>query len=309
MAPNAHAADAAAPPKAFSDASYKSVRAERLRSALNVTEEEGVDGLNERVAKLVAYADEVGAERAKVEPTALAAVKAGAVVYKHRSRALVVLYSVVCGYWVSQSPSPAYALACVALWTVLMDFYGAVLHVVLDTPEFIALPAIGDGALEFQWHHAIPRDIVSKDFFEVCGDLNWVCFLHLAWHIYCFGADLRCAPANTMLGAKLMMAYLGQWSHRMAHEQPSRRPGWVLLGQRVGLLLPPDVHHGHHMTYDDGFPILNGCTLHLIRALRWAVPNPWAWLALFAALSLTDVYYTTHFLAKAMGIPLYPVAA
>ena len=265
----------------------------------------GSDGLNERVAKIVALAAEVGPEKAKVEVTALEAVKKGAVVYKHRAKWLVVFYSVVCAYWLTRSPSPGFLLASLALWTVFMDFYGAVLHVVLDTPDFIWLPAIGEGALEFQWHHSIPRDIVSKDFLEVCGDLNWVCFLHLAWHLYLFGLPMQCHAANTLLGVKLLMAYLGQWSHRMAHELDSNRPAWVKIGQRIGLLLPPEVHQGHHTSYDDGFPILNGLTLNLVRGLRRVMPDPRAWLVLFAVLSLGDVYALTHIMTRALNLPLY----
>ena len=135
-----------------SSVTKQSLREKTARAALAVTEEPGIDGLNERVAKIVALAAEVGPERAKVEETALAAVRdKGAQVYKHRAKWLVVFYSVVCAYWLTQVPSAGYLVACLALWVVFMDFYGAVLHVVLDTPEFIWMPAIGEGALEFQW--------------------------------------------------------------------------------------------------------------------------------------------------------------
>ena len=201
----------------------QSEREKAARAALSVMEEPGIDGLNERVAKIVALAAEVGAEGAKVEDTALAAVRKGAVVYKHRAKWLVVFYSLVCAYWLTQVPSAGFLLASLALWVFFMDFYGAVLHVVLDTPEFIWMPAIGEGALEFQWHHSIPRDIVSKDFLEVCGDLNWVCFLHLAWHLATWGLPMQCHAANTMLGVKLLMAYLGQWRRVPRSAPPSAR--------------------------------------------------------------------------------------
>jgi hypothetical protein len=102
MAPRPEAAAEEAPvlKKAAASQLEKSARA-----ALAVTEEPGIDGLNERVAKIVALAAEVGAERAKVEDTALAAVRNGAVVYKHRAKWLVVFYSAVCAYWLTQVPS------------------------------------------------------------------------------------------------------------------------------------------------------------------------------------------------------------
>jgi len=282
------------------------VRISKARAALAQIEQPGIDGLNERVQKIVALADLVGAEKAKVEPTALAAVKAGAVVYKRRSRLMVLTYIVVCSVWLFHAPSLAYAIGAILISMISMDMYGAVLHVVLDAPEFIWLPAIGEGALEFQWHHSIPRDIVSKDFMEVVGDLNWVCFLHLALHLYQFGWEMKSTPANALLAAKLMTAYLGQWSHRMAHEMDSRRPAWVRAGQSVGLLLAPETHSMHHRTYDDGFPILNGITLPLIRFLRAIMPDNRIWLGLFVLLSFTDTYVLTHCLTKALGLPIYP---
>jgi hypothetical protein len=88
-------------------------------------------------------------------PEAMAAVRAGAVVYQRRSKVLLwALVGVIAGTFAG-APSAAYAAACLALMFFFVDFYGAVLHVVLDTPEFIWMPAIGEGALEFQWHHSI----------------------------------------------------------------------------------------------------------------------------------------------------------
>jgi len=91
----------------------------------------------------------------------------------------------------------------------------------------------------------------------------------------------------------------------MAHELESKRPAWVRLGQRIGLLLPPEVHAAHHRTYDDGFPILNGITLNFVRGLRRVMPDPRAWLALFAVLSLADVYVLTHVFCRMLKVPLY----
>jgi hypothetical protein len=107
-----------------------------------------------------------------------------------------------------------------------------------------------------QWHHAIPQDIVSKSFVEVCGDLNVTLMLHFAVLFIRNGFDN--GPLNCMMSAKAVCAFLGQWSHRMAHTQLQHRPAWVKTAQNVGLLVSPELHKTHHTVYDDGFPILNG---------------------------------------------------
>ena len=141
---------------------------------------------------------------------------------------------------------------------------------------------------------------MSKPFFEVCGDLNLVALLHLGWLVAANGG-LGNARANVMAGAKLVMAYAGQWAHRMAHTPDAARPRWVKAAQRAGLLVAPELHKAHHTTYDDGFPILSGLTAPAIGALNKAVPSRYAWLALFAVLSLGDVWVIEHAVSAAFA--------
>ena len=63
------------------------------------------------------------------------------------------------------------------------DFLSGVLHMVLDNPEFINFPIIDDSCLEFQWHHRIPTDIISKSFLQVCGDLNMIMIMLLGFYL------------------------------------------------------------------------------------------------------------------------------
>ena len=86
----------------------------------------------------------------KGNPEAMAAVRAGATVYHNRSKPLVFALFGVILLTFAFAPSPLYAAACLAVMYVFVDFYGAVLHVVLDHPAFIDLPLIGAGCLEFQ---------------------------------------------------------------------------------------------------------------------------------------------------------------
>jgi hypothetical protein len=107
---------------------------------------------------------------------------------------------------------------------------------------------------------------------------------------------------NCMAGCKLLWAYAGQMSHRMAHTPESARPAWATAAQRVGLFVDPALHKKHHAVYDDGFPILNGCTAPLITWLNAAVPNRYAWLAFFAIASLTDTFVLTALAKGLLGM-------
>ena len=116
--------------------------------------------------------------------------------------------------------------------------------------------------------------------------------LHLVWLVVINGG-LGNRAANTMAAAKLAMAYLGQWAHRMAHTPDSARPAWVRAAQSVGALVSPKLHKAHHTSYDDGFPILSGATTRVVGFFNWAVPNRYPWLAAFVVLSLADVQLYT----------------
>lgn len=123
----------------------------------------------------------------------------------------------------------------------------------------------------------------------MCGDLNLVALLHLVWLVV-VNHGIGNSRANVMAGAKLVCAYLGQYAHRMSHTPRADRPAWVRVAQQAGLLVSPELHHAHHATYDDAFPILNGLTARLISLLNKAMPSRHAWLALFALMSLGDVW-------------------
>lgn len=232
------------------------------------------------------------------------AVRQGAQVYHHRHRWLVVVYALMSLFSLYQAPSVVLGAVSLAIMWVVVDVYGAVLHVVLDEPAFINAPIIkdliGPAALEFQWHHTIPRDIVSKSFLEVCGDLNLTVALHLVWHVMIWGFN---SPlANAMAGAKIMMAYLGQWAHRMAHTPDSARPAWATTAQSLGLLVTPALHRVHHSgNHDEAFPILSGFTSPFVAWLLKVMPDRRMWLLLFGVMSFGDIYVCTRLLSAVTG--------
>ena len=103
-----------------------------------------------------------------------AVLEKGTKVYQERSSLAVCFYwGVILYCFYMMLSSPAYIALSILIMMVHVDLYGAVLHVVLDHAPFCALPVIDAGCLEFQWHHAIPRDIVSKPYLQVVSE--WVC--------------------------------------------------------------------------------------------------------------------------------------
>ena len=142
---------------------------------------------------------------------------AGSPVYVRRSPvatytifAIAAGFCLRSGYYVGVQLGPIPLLVGTALMFLWYDLYTGFLHVVLDEPENIKAPYIGQPALEFQWHHQIPTDIVRKDFSDVVGDLNVVVviltFIHFFWSTS-MGTD---HIAGFLAGMKLLWAWYGQ---------------------------------------------------------------------------------------------------
>jgi hypothetical protein len=133
-----------------------------------------------------------------------------------------------------------------------------------------------------------------------CGDLNLVALLHLLWILGVCQTPFNHA-INCMASCKLLWAYTGQMSHRQAHMPASERPWWATAAQSVGLFVSPALHNAHHRTYDDGFPILNGLTAPLIKAMNYLFPDKRIWLGIFVVTSLLDVVVLSHFAKALLG--------
>eukprot|EP00386_Alphamonas_edax_P012640 GDKI01039365.1.p1 GENE.GDKI01039365.1~~GDKI01039365.1.p1 ORF type:complete len:285 (+),score=72.77 GDKI01039365.1:89-943(+) len=253
--------------------------------------------LNDEVRKKMLRSDEI--PQLKSAPQAVAAVRNGAQVYHNRSMVCVVSYLVLAFYFLYNAPNVMYGVAAVIAAWMFVDFYGGVLHVVLDHPPFVDYPVISAGCLEFQWHHVLPYDITAKPYLEVCGDLNLVLFLHIVVHAIINGG-LHNHAGNAVLAAKILAGYFGQWAHRMAHTPPTKRPSWVLWGQKYGILVSPEMHRDHHTTYNDGFPILSGFSAPLVAYMCKIVPDRHVWLAGFLLLSFTDIYVVSRVLSAVL---------
>lgn len=207
--------------------------------------------------------------------------------YPARSRIPIACFALLAARGLLMAPSVLFCATSCVLMVVIIEFYGAILHIVLDTPEYINLPLIGRGCLEFQWHHLIRQDIATKPFLDVCGDLTVIMTVHLAMMALTFG--LSDPKAQFVWGCLVFLAYWGQFSHRQAHMSATKKPSsWVAFCQRHGLLLAPAAHRRHHETYDCEFPILSGFSSPLLEVLVKGCRKAGLahiWLVLFVGLS------------------------
>ena len=81
------------------------------------------------------------------------------------------------------------------------DLYSGILHVMMDHPDNISMPILGQACLEFQWHHTIPSDIVRKDFIYVCGDINMAVVILVPIYVCVLG--INSYPGNGPYAAQL----------------------------------------------------------------------------------------------------------
>ena len=194
--------------------------------------------------------------------------------------------------------APVTCLVSMLVMFFYYDLLSGILHVVLDEPSFISLPLIGEGCLEFQWHHHLPDDIYSKSFLEVCGDLNLVLSIILVKDLLLFkGVN---PTALCLCAAKVLMAYFGQLCHCMCHAPRHCRPAWVTTLQELGLMLHPREHATHHAKYDDNFCIGSGMFNPFVKSLL-PMGGKWTWLGVFIALMVFDVHVMNRFLCSSFG--------
>lgn len=223
-------------------------------------------------------------------------------VYHQRNQTLTVMLFVAAFYFLTRSswPTQVCALATMYSW---YDFYSGVLHVVLDEPSNLQWSPLRAGVYEFLWHHRLPHDIASKSFVEVCGDLNAFVIGNLFYHgsVLLFFMSPRTRYLYlSLLGAKMLVAYFGQYCHRCAHQPSQRLPRWVRWAQRRGWMVSPAKHRQHHRGYDRNFCIGSGASNAFVNRMFTLWPSQryaWLWLVLFVALTAFDLLAWTTMLS------------
>jgi len=256
-------------------------------SKVENTSKDEIALLNDRVQKICG--DKSNPLYANHQKEIQMVLEEGKVIYVNRFTSVVLLVMALAAVTFVHSffvlPVPL-VLAALGVFFVYGDFYGGLLHVVLDHPDSMHYPIIDQPSLEFQWHHLIPDDIARKPYLEACGDLNVAVVLTIAVFSVCSSMD---PLYRLILACKLTSGYCGQWAHKMAHTPKGLRPKWVLTLQDNNILLPARDHMVHHNTYNDNFSINNGTCQHIIGWMRKKTESAPFWLTLFAAVSLTDV--------------------
>jgi hypothetical protein len=215
-----------------------------------------------------------------------AMIREGHVVFKHRSMVLLYFYWMIICVGLLRTPSLPFLLGALASTYAYMEFYSAVLHIVLDNSAFIRIPGLDQPVFEFLAHHILPVEIAQRRFRDICGDLNVIVGVIFVINLVVFDL-LKDGRVMCVVAAGGAMAYLGQFAHRQAHMPPGKVNKFVGWLQEVGVLVSPTLHRAHHRTYDRGFAILGGWSEGVVtRLYREVVPSGWVWLALFVAMTV-----------------------
>merc|ERR1719320_814968 len=188
------------------------------------------------------------------------------------------------------------ALATAISWCA-SDIYGGIVHVVLDHKDVIyyKIPDLWRPALEFQWHHWIPHDIVAKPVMCVLGDMNRAVPLNVLAILvsgYFYGFD---DPIfHFCFACKLLIAYIGQLSHRMSHCTSKERPALAHIFEL--LLIEKVEHQKHHKDHSMNFAILCGWFNPWLNSLVNLIGQKtvWPYLLILALFSFFDVHVIAH---------------
>jgi len=273
----------------------------------------GVDYLNVLVNRKTKEMTADATEKKTELPKEIEATVRGDTVYHHRWRSIVYFFYAFGTYLIlstvlSGAVSPPMFVLLLAVNFFYYDVFSGVLHIVLDEPQHINhFPhniILGPAALEFQWHHHIPHDIVSKPFVEVCGDLNIV-VAGVAALYYLYGS-FETPVGRCFCGLKLLAAYYGQFCHMQAHNPAGRRPAWVQWAQDHRLMISGEDHMVHHRNYDQNFCIGSGLSnAYFMKVVKLLGTDPTMWRNIFYAMLAVDtpimLYMIQHSVMPLIG--------
>lgn len=256
--------------------------------------------LNDRVDAITAKQIQKASDaKTALDPEFIAAQRpksflySGLPIYSNRCKPLVCVFVLLSAYCVlSTIPKLGgfVSVLCLALGFISYDFYSGLLHIVFDYPGFISLPLLGQGCLEFQWHHHIPNDLCKKDFLFVLGDLNMVLSFATPLHLM-YNAEMMTDPLKVMLfGCRVLYAVLGQYSHNQAHQvNPKLRGPLTQHLRNWGIIATMGDHHKHHTPpHNTNFCLIGPCN-KIIQAFYTCLPSPYFHLAFFMLVTIIHV--------------------
>jgi len=279
-----------------------------------------IDKLNEEVERKTCKAVQESkasgkplgvAYEAVLKPMSVDGIWAGSPVYVRRSLVPTILVGSLGALMMALSAPQCGlfpSMVCALVMFLWFDLYSGMLHVVLDEPLNISSPIIGQPALEFQWHHFIPTDIVRKDFSDVVGDLNVPVIAMGVIHCF-YSTALLSEPIPMLLASlKLFWAWYGQASHRFAHNPKISQIPIAKFLQQVGLMVAVKDHKAHHQPPHEEDYCLIGIMNPMIDAMRTVSTNRFVWLGVFLSASIFDVVLLTAVVRKVCIMAGNPVA-
>mmetsp|Transcript_49062 Transcript_49062/g.66851 ORF Transcript_49062/g.66851 Transcript_49062/m.66851 type:complete len:312 (-) Transcript_49062:647-1582(-) len=246
--------------------------------------------LNEKTRSIVESA-QIKAKKDGTElPIHIQHAASGAYVYPNRWNFLVPAFLGFALYLISQAPTMT-SVACVfAIMYIWYDLYSGIVHVNLDDTRNLAgwkAIILFQGCLEFQWHHSIPIDIVSKPLYASCADLNVIVTICLVASIAMGNTS---GTGGALTGCKLLWAYFGQHSHRQSHTMKVKCSPLDRFLQDAGIMISQTKHNGHHRPpHDENFCLIGFCD-RPINMMLSVTTNDTLWFVLWLVATVGDVW-------------------
>ncbi len=186
-----------------------------------------------------------------------------------------------------QSPPPLLdALLLLGLCLLLTDLISGLLHVILDNPRSLEVPAIEGLAQGFQRHHEHPSRIYEMPLYQHL----YVMHLPLT-ALFLVTIPFQESRLSVVFLGMVLALHLMQMAHLWAHLPPERVPGLVTRLQKAGILLSKPRHDKHHTPpYNRDFCIMTGICNPLLNGVVSVVGTTthW-WNAIFVAVALSPM--------------------
>ena len=201
--------------------------------------------------------------------------------YVHRFVFLPPVYAVLAFWLLLRTPTAVSLAVGVPVMFLCYDFYSGILHVNLDDKNNVDFFVLSQACLEFQWHHVLPHDSNTKSLMQNFADLNIIVGLSILVN---FPVLIRSRSAAMLTALKLLFAFYGQFSHRLAHGP--KQQGLLLWMQKLRLLLPKERHRHHHKPpHANNFCLIGNCD----GAIEWLLHQKVNWFACWIFTTIFDI--------------------
>lgn len=256
------------------------------------TDSEALDALNQHARQICAAFStlENDDENTPIE-IAWARKMPNGIVFVPRCRSLTYVLGTMGSFSIAISalyrPTPFLFWLFCLYWYV--DFYGCVLHVVLDDPRTLEWSVLRSDALLFQWHHRIPYESTTRSFVEYVGGLNTLLSIRcVTVMVFTWLFQNDWTDGAVLFACSFVWGIAGHWSHRLCHTSEKKRTFVGIWLQKGGIFVDPDRHLLHHTGSGSEYSILSGHAEPVIRHMLGWCRHLYFWGALMVGLTLFD---------------------